>query len=98
MTKDGVLYLVMDLVEGHSLESLRPLFGDAAWALPILRQVTEARGAGVVLDAASVQYNAPQFDVTNEVLQRVNTSIPSVSVTRRPYTECVQQQQQQSSQ
>jgi outer membrane protein len=66
--------------------------------LPILRQVTEARGAGVVLDAASVQYNAPQFDVTNEVLQRVNTSIPSVSVTRRPYTECVQQQQQQSSQ
>lgn len=66
--------------------------------LPILRQVAEARGAGIVVDASTVHYNAPQVDITSDVLQRANTSIPSVSVTRRPYTECIQQQQQPSGQ
>lgn len=60
--------------------------------LPLLRQVAEARGAGIVLDTGAVHYSASQFDVTSDVLQRVNTSIPSVTVTRRPYTECVGQQ------
>ncbi len=60
---------------------------------PILQQTAEARGAGIVLDSGSAFYNAPQFDVTNDVLQRVNASVPSISVTRRPYNECVQQQQ-----
>ena len=60
--------------------------------LPILRQTAEARGAGIVMDTSTAHYVASQFDVTNDVLQRVNTSIPSVTVTRRPYTECVGQQ------
>jgi len=59
---------------------------------PVVRQVMEARGAGVVLDTNATQMHSPQFDVTNEILERVNQSVPSVAVTRRPYTECVQQQ------
>lgn len=59
---------------------------------PVVRQVMEAHGAGVVLDTGSIQYHAPQFDVTNEILERVNAAVPTVSVTRRPYTECMPQQ------
>jgi outer membrane protein len=59
---------------------------------PVVRQVMEARGAGVVLDSNATQLHSPQFDVTNEVLERVNQSVPSVSVTRRPYSECMPQQ------
>jgi outer membrane protein len=62
---------------------------------PVVRQVMEARGAGVVLDSNATQMHAPQFDVTNDVLERVNQSVPSVAVTRRPYTECMPQQPQQ---
>ncbi len=58
---------------------------------PIVRQVMESRGAGVVLDIGVTQYHDPQYDVTNEILQRVNQAVPSVQVARRPYTECVQQ-------
>lgn len=62
---------------------------------PVVRQVMEAHGAGVVLDLNATQMHAPQFDVTNEVMERVNQSVPSVAVTRRPYTECMPQQPQQ---
>ncbi len=60
---------------------------------PVVRQVMESRGAGVVLDADATQLHSPQFDVTTEVLERVNQSVPSITVTRRPYTECLPQQQ-----
>ncbi len=36
----GVPFLVMELVRGGSLESQRARFGDVAWALPVLRQIT----------------------------------------------------------
>lgn len=65
---------------------------------PVVRQVMEAHGAGVVLDSNATQMHAPQFDVTSEILERVNQSVPSVAVTRRPYTECMPQQQQQPGQ
>jgi hypothetical protein len=35
----GTPFLVMELVEGGSLEDRRGRFGDVAWALPVLRQV-----------------------------------------------------------
>jgi Skp family chaperone for outer membrane proteins len=55
----------------------------------VVRQVMEGRNAGVVLDTNATQMHSPQFDVTAEVLERVNQSVPSVTVTRRPYTECM---------
>lgn len=38
----GLLYLVMELVEGRSLEADRARFGDVAWALPLLAQLLAA--------------------------------------------------------
>ncbi|MEI8256184.1 MAG: serine/threonine-protein kinase, partial [Deltaproteobacteria bacterium] len=48
----GVPFLVMDLVRGKSLEDLRPEFGSAAWALPILEQI--AAGVSALHDAGVV--------------------------------------------
>src|SRR5581483_3869191 len=45
VTDDGVLYLVMELVDGRSLEQERPQFGDLGWALPLLGQLARALAA-----------------------------------------------------
>jgi serine/threonine-protein kinase len=39
VTPSGMMYLVMELVDGSSLEDERASFGRSAWALPILAQV-----------------------------------------------------------
>ncbi len=48
----GYVYLVMEFVEGVSLAVKRPRFGDAPWALELLRQIAEGlaaiHAAGVV--------------------------------------------------
>jgi CheY-like chemotaxis protein len=51
VTEAGAPFLVMELVTGGSLEALRPRFGEAAWAVPILRQVAQGLAA---LHAAGV--------------------------------------------
>lgn len=45
VARSGSLYIVMELVEGASLEERRDRFGDAAWAVPILAQVAEGIAA-----------------------------------------------------
>jgi hypothetical protein len=49
---DGTPYLVMELVDGGSLEDQRPRFGDAAWATPLLEQtalgLTALHARGIV--------------------------------------------------
>jgi hypothetical protein len=47
----GAPFLVMELVTGGSLEDRRARFGEAAWALPILRQIADGLDA---LHAAAV--------------------------------------------
>jgi serine/threonine-protein kinase len=51
LAPNGAPFLVMELVRGVSLEQRRDHFGDAAWALPIIRQI--ARGLAA-LHAANV--------------------------------------------
>jgi hypothetical protein len=41
IAEGGAPFLVMELVKGDSLEDRRARFGDAAWALPILRQIAD---------------------------------------------------------
>ncbi|MES1157129.1 MAG: OmpH family outer membrane protein [Alphaproteobacteria bacterium] len=50
---------------------------------PIVREVMTARGAGVVLDSQAVQIAEPQFDATNDVVQRLNQRLHTINVTRR---------------
>ncbi|HNN93767.1 MAG TPA: protein kinase [Pseudomonadota bacterium] len=42
VTTGGVLFLVMELVQGRSLAQLRPRYGDVAWGRAILAQVADA--------------------------------------------------------
>jgi len=59
---------------------------------PIVRQVMEARGAGVALDATSVNLMQPNVNATDDVVQRLNQSIQTIEVTRQAAP--AQQQQQ----
>jgi hypothetical protein len=45
VARSGLVFLVMELVDGPSMEHERPRFGDAAWALPILGQLAEGLAA-----------------------------------------------------
>lgn len=45
VTTNGILYLVMELVEGHSLAQLRERFSDVSWSREVLAQVAEALAA-----------------------------------------------------
>ena len=45
VSRSGLFYLVMELVEGRSLEAERSRFGDVAWALPLVVQLAEALAA-----------------------------------------------------
>jgi hypothetical protein len=42
---DGMLFLVMPLIEAGSLEQQRPRFGDARWAMPLLAQLAAGLAA-----------------------------------------------------
>lgn len=59
---------------------------------PILREVMDARGAGVVVDASSVLLQGNGFDATDDVVQRLNQRVRTIEVTRQA---APQQQQQQ---
>jgi hypothetical protein len=50
----------------------------------------ETRGAGIVIDSASTQYMAPEFDVTSAVIQQLdqNQSTRTLNVTRHGVAEC----------
>lgn len=50
---------------------------------PTVRQVMEARGAGVVMDASAVNLMQPTANATDDVVQRLNQSIQTIEVTRQ---------------
>jgi Skp family chaperone for outer membrane proteins len=57
---------------------------------PVVRSIMEQRGAGIVIDSASTQYVAPEFDVTTTVVQQLdqNQSTRTLNVTRHGVAEC----------
>ncbi|WP_395648341.1 OmpH family outer membrane protein [Terricaulis sp.] len=59
---------------------------------PIVRQLMEQRGAGVVLDAAQVQVVADGFDITPTVIQQVDATSRTANVARHAVSECQAQQ------
>jgi Skp family chaperone for outer membrane proteins len=59
---------------------------------PIVREVMEARGAGVVLDASSVNLMSPGVLATDDVVQRLNQRLRTINVTRQSAPAPQQQQ------
>ncbi|WP_396592993.1 OmpH family outer membrane protein [Brevundimonas sp. R86498] len=51
---------------------------------PILVAVYQERGCGILLDRESVFIVNPAMDVTDTVIQRLNTALPSLSFNRLP--------------
>lgn len=59
---------------------------------PIVREVMEARNAGVVLDASTVQLAQPNVDATDDVVQRLNQRLRTMNVSRQQAPAPQQQQ------
>lgn len=57
-------------------------------ASPIVRSAMEARGAGVVLDAGSIQFVSPTYDITTTVIQQLDQAVRTSNTTRHPIAEC----------
>ena len=60
---------------------------------PIIVAVYQERGCGLLLDRESVYVLNPAMDITDTVIERLNSALPSLSFTRQ--SPPVQQQQQQ---
>jgi outer membrane protein len=58
---------------------------------PILVAVYQERGCGLLLDRSAVYISNPAMDVTDLVIQRLNTSLPSISFNRLEVPAQVQQ-------
>jgi Skp family chaperone for outer membrane proteins len=56
---------------------------------PVVRQVMQQRGAGIVIDSNSAVF-APELDITNTVIQQLNENqnTRTANVTRRSASEC----------
>ncbi len=77
-TEAGALYLVMELVDGGSLESLRSRFGDVPWALAVLRQV--ATGLRVLHDDGVVHRDLKPGNVLVAEQNGAGKSSPHVKI------------------
>lgn len=49
-------------------------------AQPILKEIVDARGATILLDRSAVMYGAPETDVTNAVLEKLDKKLKTVEV------------------
>jgi outer membrane protein len=50
-------------------------------AQPIITQVMRERGASIALQQGATLQNSASLDVTNDIVARLNTSLPKVSIT-----------------
>ncbi len=66
----------------YTLAEQRRLISTAAE--PILVQVYQERGCGLLLDRESVFIMNPAMDITDVVIQRLNTALPTLSFNRLP--------------
>ena len=60
-------------------QAMRPIY-DALG--PILEAVVEERGIDILVDRANLVFASPDFDISQEVINRLNQQVPTVTVTR----------------
>ena len=49
---------------------------------PILEDVSNEKGITIILEKTSIMLNAEKMDITNEVLKKLNKSLPNIRVSR----------------
>ena len=49
---------------------------------PILEEISNEKGITIILEKTSIMLNAEKMDITNEVLKKLNKSLPSINVSR----------------
>ena len=49
---------------------------------PILEEISNEKGITIILEKASIMLNAEKMDITNEVLKKLNKSLPNIKVSR----------------
>ena len=49
---------------------------------PILEEISNEKGITIILEKTSVMLNAEKMDITNEVLKKLNKSLPTIKVSR----------------
>ena len=49
---------------------------------PILEEISNEKGITIILEKTSIMLNAEKMDITNEVLKRLNKSLPNIKVSR----------------
>ncbi len=49
---------------------------------PILEEISNEKGITIILEKASIMLNADKMDITNEVLKKLNKSLPTIKVSR----------------
>ena len=49
---------------------------------PILEDISNEKGITIILEKTSIMLNAEKMDITNEVLKKLNKSLPSIKVFR----------------
>ncbi|MEM6413607.1 MAG: OmpH family outer membrane protein [Pseudomonadota bacterium] len=54
---------------------------------PILKSIVESRGATILLDRSAVMYAAPETDITEEVIKKLDKKITKVDVEKISLTE-----------
>lgn len=58
---------------------------------PVIVAVYQERGCGILLDRSSVYVMNPAMDITDVVIQRVNSALPTLSFNRMPVPANAQQ-------
>jgi len=64
-------------------QAMRPIY-DALG--PILEAVVEERGIDILVDRANLVFASPDVDISDEVITRLNQEVPTVTVTRVPWS------------
>ncbi len=49
---------------------------------PILEDISNEKGITIILEKGSIMLNAEKMDITNEVLKKLNKSLPKIEVSR----------------
>jgi Protein kinase domain/7TM diverse intracellular signalling len=78
ITDDAVLFLVLELVEGNSLEHARDRFGDPVWAIPMVAQLANAIAAIHALGVVHRDIKPGNVLVAGDVLKLTDFGVAHV--------------------